>query len=98
MQDETLFDDPIVSPLKADYRGFPPTQIHCGTSELLQSDSEQLRDLIARDGSPVQLIEWAGMCHVFQIFMFEESRQSIKMIGDFLDDNLCPGMEKLLNA
>lgn len=82
--DEALFTDPIVSPLHADYDDFPPTQIHCGTAELLQSDAELLRDRMEQYNAKVQLIEWAGMCHVFQIFKFEESRLSNKMIGEFL--------------
>ncbi len=86
--DETLLNNPLISPLIADYHGFPPTQIHCGTSELLRSDSRQLRDKMLNDGLDVQLIEWEGMCHVFQIFKFEESRLSIKMIGEFLSEKL----------
>lgn len=82
--DEKLLDDPMLCPVKADFHGFPPTQIHCGTGELLQSDSQTLRDRMRADGVPVQLIEWEGMCHVFQIFHFEESRLSIKMISAFL--------------
>ena len=86
--DEKLLDDPMLCPLKADFSGFPPTQIHCGTSELLQSDSRTLRDRMNEFSVPVQLIEWEGMCHVFQIFRFEESRLSIKMMAAFLGSML----------
>ena len=86
--DAALLDDPMLCPLNADFHDFPPTQIHCGTHELLQSDSQTLLEHMKRDGTPAQLIEWAGMCHVFQIFPFEESKQSLKMIGEFIRECL----------
>ena len=60
------------------------TQIHVGTAELLLSDSELLAEAMRRDRVSVQLIRWEGMCHVFQMFGFPESRESLKAIGAFL--------------
>ncbi len=87
----SLLSDPMLCPLKADFHGFPPTQIHCGTHELLQSDSRTLLEYMKRDGTAAQLFEWAGMCHVFQIFPFEESRQSLRIMGDFIHTFLADG-------
>lgn len=75
---------PDISPLYAEFTGFPPVQIHCGTHEILLSDSEGLDRALRRDGVTVQLIRWAGMCHVFQAFGFEESKVSNRQIGAFL--------------
>lgn len=80
---------PEISPLYADFTGFPPVQIHCGTHELLLSDSEGLEVAMRRDGVDVQLIRWQGMCHVFQAFGFEESKASNQQIGLFIRRHLC---------
>ena len=76
--------DPMISPVLADFTDFPDTQIHVGTAELLLSDSELLAEAMRRDRVSVQLIRWEGMCHVFQMFGFPESRESLKAIGAFL--------------
>ena len=76
--------DPMISPVLADFTNFPDTQIHVGTAELLLSDSELLAEAMRRDRVSVQLIRWEGMCHVFQMFGFPESRESLKAIGAFL--------------
>lgn len=86
--EEALFNDPLVSPIYADFTGFPPTQIHVGDSEILLSDSQRLLQCMQRDAVDVSLIRWAGMPHVFQIYGFEESRASIKTMGSFLQQTL----------
>ena len=81
--------DGDISPVYADFTGFPPVQMHCGTHEILLSDSEQLEKAMLRDGVQAQLFRWVGMCHVFQAFGFEESRASAHQIGLFLRQHLC---------
>ena len=85
---EELLKDPMISVKDADFTGFPPTQIHVGTSEILLSDAEALDRKMDGDGVDSQLIRWEGMCHVFQIFGFEESHLSYRMIGKFLREHL----------
>ncbi len=80
-----------ISPVYADFSGFPPVQIHCGTQELLLSDSEMLEHQMLRGGVKVQLFRWEGMCHVFQAFGFEESKASNRQIGLFLKSKLSQG-------
>ncbi|MBR6185749.1 MAG: alpha/beta hydrolase [Clostridia bacterium] len=77
-----------ISPIYADFTGFPPTLIHCGTHEILLSDSETLEKAMLRDGVDARLVRWAGMCHVFQAFGFEESKASNSQIGAFLRAHL----------
>ncbi len=86
--DASLMKDPMVSPIHADFHGFPPVQIHAGTKELLLSDAETLAVAMRRDGVPVTLMCWEGMCHVFQVFGWPESRMSMKAIGRFLNEHL----------
>ena len=81
---------PEISPLYGDFTGFPPTLIHCGASEILLSDSEGLERAMLRDGVDARLVRWAGMCHVFQAFGFEESKASNRQIGLFLRRCLAP--------
>ena len=79
---------PEISPVYADFTGFPPVLIHCGTHEILLSDAESLEQAMLRDGVNARLIRWGGMCHVFQAFGFEESKVANKQIGEFLLDHL----------
>ena len=88
--DASLAYDPLVSPIHADFHGFPPVQIHVGTKELLLSDAETLTEAMQRDEVQVTLMRWEGMCHVFQVFGFPESRLSLKEIGRFLGEHLLP--------
>lgn len=86
--DRSLMKDPLVSPIHAEFHGFPPVQIHVGTKELLLSDAEILAAAMRRDNVPVTLMCWEGMCHVFQVFGFPESRLSMKEIGRFITEHL----------
>ena len=81
---ESMLGDPRISPVKADFHGFPPVLIHCGTREILLSDSEKLEKAMLRDGVAAKLIRWEGMCHVFQAFGFEESKAANRQLGSFL--------------
>lgn len=85
--------DPEISPLYGDFTGFPPVEIHCGTSEILLSDSEALEKALLRDGVSAHLIRWEGMCHVFQAFGFEESRASNTQLAAFVRSCLAAGGE-----
>ena len=80
--------DADISPVYARFDGFPPVLIHCGTREILLSDSEMLERALLRDGVEAQLVRWAGMCHVFQAFGFEESKAANRQIGLFLKSHL----------
>ena len=77
-----------ISPVYADFTGFPPVLIHCGTHEILLSDSEKLEHVMLRDKVDAKLFRWAGMCHVFQAFGFEESKAANRQIGQFIYDHL----------
>lgn len=93
--DREKLSDPIISPIYAEFTGFPPTQIHVGDSELLLSDAEALHVMMRRDGVSATLFRWVGMCHVFQVYGFEESRASIHTIGTFLSRTLSASIPKM---
>ena len=85
---EERLSSPEISPLYASFEGFPPTLIHCGTREILLSDSEKLEEAMLRDGVDAHLVRWEGMCHVFQAFGFEESKAANHQLGAFLYERL----------
>ncbi len=78
-------DDPLVSPIHADFTGFPPTLITTGTRDLLLSDCVRVRTGMAADGVDVTLRVWEGMWHVFEFYReLPEARASMAEICDFV--------------
>ena len=74
---------PLLSPLFADLRGFPPTVIHVGNDEILLSDSTRLKERMQDAGVEVSLVIWAGMWHVFPVFapFIPEAKKAIDQIA-----------------
>ena len=77
---------PLVSPHFAALHGLPPTLIHVGEHEALLGDAQALAAKLQAAGTSVQLQEFQGMWHVWQIFAgrFAEADASIKQLGAFL--------------
>jgi acetyl esterase/lipase len=77
---------PLVSPYFAPLHGLPRTLIHVGEHEALLGDAQALAATMQAAGSPVQLQEFEGMWHVWQLFAgrFAEADASIKQLGTFL--------------
>lgn len=77
---------PLVSPHFAPLHGLPRTLIHVGEHEALLGDAQALAATMQAAGSPVQLQEFEGMWHVWQLFAgrFAEADASIKQLGTFL--------------
>ena len=59
-------DDPLISPLHADFTGLPSTFMTTGTRDLLLSDAVRLDAAMRADGVDVTLRVWEGMWHVFE--------------------------------
>ena len=78
------WSDPSLSPLFADFSGFPPVLIQAGTHEILLSDSVRLRDRLVRAGIPCRLEVWNGLWHVFQMFPMKKANEAMESIGRFL--------------
>ena len=77
---------PLASPHFAALHGLPRTLIHVGEHEALLGDAQALATNMQAAGSPVQLQEFEGMWHVWQIFAgrFAEADASVKQLGAFL--------------
>jgi len=78
--------NPLISPLYADYKGFPPLLIFVGRDEIMLSDSTRLAEKAKNAGVDVQIKIWEGMWHVFPFFapFVPEALQAINEIGDFI--------------
>jgi acetyl esterase/lipase len=77
---------PLASPHFAALHGLPRTLIHVGEHEALLGDAQALAAKLQAAGTSVQLQEFEGMWHVWQIFAgrFAEADASIKQLGAFL--------------
>jgi acetyl esterase/lipase len=79
-------DNPLLSPLYADLRGFPPLRLDVGSDEVVLDDSRQFAERARAAQVPIELMIWEEMWHVFQFFSFNlpEGRESLEQIGTFL--------------
>lgn len=77
---------PLLSPVHADYRGFPPMLIQCGSTEVLRDDSRRVAMNARAAGVNVVLEEWHGLPHVFHLFAdyIPEAGRAIRTINAFV--------------
>lgn len=78
--------DPLISPLFADVKGFPPTLIQVGGHEVLFDDSIRMAQKMNKAGVQVRLEIYENMMHVWQFFggIVPEANQAIGEIGEFV--------------
>jgi acetyl esterase/lipase len=76
---------PEVSPLFADFAGFPPLFFQVGSTELLRDEATRAADKAYQAGVDVELELWPGAAHVFQLAEFlPESALAIDHIVRFV--------------
>jgi acetyl esterase/lipase len=78
--------DPLVSPLRGDVSGFPPTLIQCSAIELFRDDGVKMADALRAAGVVVELDVWPAVYHVWQLSadILPEGRRAIEKIIAFL--------------
>lgn len=78
--------NPLLSPLFADFRGFPPLLVHACSTELLRDDSRRLVVRAREAGVTVEYKEWHRLPHVFHLFagLIPESALALRKIGDYV--------------
>lgn len=83
---ESNLTNPLVSPIYADFHGFPPLLIQVGADEILLGDSILLAEKAKADGVQVELKIWDGMFHVWQALgeLIPESKKAFEEIGQFV--------------
>jgi acetyl esterase/lipase len=79
--------NPLVSPLYADFHGFPPLFIQADSSEILLDDAKRLADKARADGVDVTLKIWDGMWHAWHALggLIPEGKKAFEEIGQFLN-------------
>ena len=79
-------ENPLIFPIKGDFKNCPPIMIQVGTEELLLSDSRTLKEAFERDNCIHEYFEWEGMYHVFHIDVtMPETISAFEQIGKFLE-------------
>ncbi len=81
------WQDPFLSPVNANFEGFPPVLIQVGSNEVLFSDSASLHHNLIEQGIPCRMECWEGMWHVFQTFPIPRADKAVESIARFLWDN-----------
>lgn len=80
---------PLLSPVNADYHGFPPMLIQASSTEILRDDSRRVAAKARADGVRVTLEEWHNLPHVFHLFadFIPEGGKAIRHINDFIAEH-----------
>lgn len=79
---------PLLSPVYADYAGFPPLLIQASSTEVLRDDSRRVAAMARAAGVPVVLEEWHNLPHVFHLFAdyVPEGGKGIRHINEFVSN------------
>ncbi|NLG05156.1 MAG: alpha/beta hydrolase [Clostridia bacterium] len=82
--DGQKLDSPELSPLYADFGGFPPTYIQVGENEVLLDDSTRLYQRLLLHKVLTRMSIYEGMWHVFQMAPFKKSYLAIQEAAEFI--------------
>jgi len=82
--------DPLVSPLRGDVSGLPPTLIQCSGAEMLRDDGVEMAAKMKAAGVEATLEVWPRLPHVWQAMadLLPEGRKAIAGIAAFLNARL----------
>jgi len=77
---------PFVSPVFADFTGFPPVYIQVGNNEILLDDSQMLYNQLLKYNVYTQLDIFPGLWHVFQMSPIKASRVAMNKVYTFISE------------
>ncbi len=79
-------DNPLLSPVRGDLSGFPPTLVHVGDSEILRDQILKFADRARAARVEVELKVVPNMPHVFHAFarILPEAREALTEVGAFI--------------
>ena len=82
--------NPLVSPLRGDVSGLPPTLFQCSRDEMLRDDSVRMAARMKDAGVDATLEVWPRVFHVWQVAadVLPEGRKAIENIAAFLNRRL----------
>jgi acetyl esterase/lipase len=78
--------NPLISPLFADLRSFPPTLIQVGSAETLLSDATRFAAAAGSSDVDVTLEIWPHMIHAWPLWnaKLEDGRRALTKAGEFI--------------
>jgi monoterpene epsilon-lactone hydrolase len=78
--------DPLISPLFADLRGFPPTLIQVGSAETLLADATRFAAAAGAADVAVTLEIWPHMIHAWPMWnaRLADGRKALEQAGQFI--------------
>lgn len=84
--------DPLISPLFADFSGFPPMLIQIGSAETLLSDATRLAEAAGSADVDVTLEIWPHMIHAWPVWnaALEDGRRALARAGEFIRARVGP--------
>lgn len=86
LKKETDYVNPLISPLYADYTGFPKSLIICSDSEFLFDDSKLLHKKMLSFDCESDIKVYSNMMHAFAIIpSFKNSRSAIDEMKKFIN-------------
>ena len=81
--------DPVLSPLFADLRGFPPTLLVTSTRDLLLSNTSIFHVALLQAGVDAKLVVFEALPHAFWYhFQLPETQQALEMMAQFFDQTV----------
>lgn len=82
--------DPLVSPVRGDVHGLPPTLFQCSRDEMLRDDSIRMADKMKAAGVETAIEVWPKVFHVWQVTadIVPEARKAIARIVAFIGAKL----------
>ncbi len=83
---QTSLEHPHISPLYADFTGYPPTLLQVGGLEVLLDDTREAERRLREAGVPVVCQIYEGLWHVFQILDLPESKAALAEVGRFVHE------------
>lgn len=78
-------DDPGISPVHADFAGFPPMAVFTGTRDILNPDARRLRDAATGSGVRVDFHEYDAMFHNWLMQPIPEGARAREQLALFLE-------------
>jgi monoterpene epsilon-lactone hydrolase len=93
---ESNLTNPLVSPVYADFHGFPPLLIQVGSEEILLDDARMVADKARADGVDVTLKIWDGMWHVWQALgdLLPENKVTFEEVEEFVRNHHNPSKQQ----
>jgi epsilon-lactone hydrolase len=81
--------DPVLSPLFADLKGWPPSLLVTSTRDILLSDTAMFHRALLRAGDDAQMVVYEALPHAFWYhYQLPETREALDVMAKFFGEKL----------